>query len=447
VDDRACQILASVVDRQRTFESKRGKLEATPEPLSDFSDLDVAPLPVRRLGDETRQSVVMIGRRVLKLSRRPRPAPHPEAEAIRVLPKSDFNRIPRLLGTVEYQPQTGARLAVGLVERRVAHQGNGWDFTVEEIDRYFERVALRASADTEGAFDRPMRSFYDLRHAAPPPVIRDAIGGYLHEIALLGMRTADLHTSLMRSHEPSFNAEPFGLADRRRLTVTLVAHAREAFDRLEAQQSVLTGDARADATKLLRRRTAVIDLLGRLDRLSIDVHAIRCHNNYHLGQILRTEHDFVIVDFARPSGLDAPVVLRTGFFRKVLRRFSTPARQTPDGKGLALVDVATMLRSLSSATATAHHAFLVRRPGEAARIAKWAACWEVWTSAAFLTAYLDRAADAPYLPGEERQLRQLLAAFLLDTTLEELRHYIDSRPDRAYIPLGAALTLTGQLEQ
>jgi maltose alpha-D-glucosyltransferase/alpha-amylase len=146
VDDRACQILASVVDRQRTFESKRGKLEATPEPLSDFSDLDVAPLPVRRLGDETRQSVVMIGRRVLKLSRRPRPAPHPEAEAIRVLPKSDFNRIPRLLGTVEYQPQTGARLAVGLVERRVAHQGNGWDFTVEEIDRYFERVALRRSA-------------------------------------------------------------------------------------------------------------------------------------------------------------------------------------------------------------------------------------------------------------------------------------------------------------
>jgi hypothetical protein len=41
----------------------------------------------------------------------------------------------------------------------------------------------------------------------------------------------------------------------------------------------------------------------------------------------------------------------------------------------------------------------------------------------------------------------LLAAFLLDTTLEELRHYVDSRPDRAYIPLGAALTLTGQLEQ
>jgi maltose alpha-D-glucosyltransferase/alpha-amylase len=250
----------------------------------------------------------------------------------------------------------------------------------------------------------------------------------------------------MRSHEPSFNAEPFGLGDRRRLAVMLVAHAREAFNRLEARQSALTSEVKENAARLLRRRDAVIDRLERLDRLSLDVHAIRCHNNYHLGQILRTEHDFVIVDFARRSGLDAPVVLRTGFFRRMFRRFQTPARQTPDGKGLALVDVATMLRSVSAATATAHHAFLVRRPGEAARIAKWAACWEVWTSAAFLTAYLDRAADAPYLPSDERQLRQLLAAFLLDTTLDELRHYLDSRPDRAYIPLVAALSLTSQLE-
>jgi len=251
----------------------------------------------------------------------------------------------------------------------------------------------------------------------------------------------------MRAREPSFNAEPFGLADRRRLAVSLVAHARDALDRLDARRSMLTADANASAAKLLQRRGAMLDRLGRLERLSIDAHAIRCHNNYHLGQILRTEHDFVIVDFTRPSDLDAPVVLRTGWFRRILRRFSTPARQTPDGKGLALVDVATMLRSLSAATATAHHAFLVRRPGEATRIAKWAACWEVWTSAAFLTAYLDRAADAPYLPAEERQVRQLLAAFLLDATLDELRHYIDARPDRAYIPLGAALSLTSHLDQ
>jgi maltose alpha-D-glucosyltransferase/alpha-amylase len=445
-DDKACQVLAAMADQQRTFDTKRGKLEAAPEPVADLSDLDVPTVPVRRLGDETRQSVIVLGRRVFKLARRPRPAPHPEAEAIRVLPKSDFNRVPRLLSTVEYQPQTGARLAIGLVERRVAHQGSGWDFTVEEIDRYLERVALRSNGEAEGVFDRPMRSFYDLRHADPPAVIRDAIGGYLHEIALLGMRTADLHTSLMRSHEPSFNAQPFSLADRRRLTVRLVASARDAFDRLDARQSALSSDAAADAATLLRRRGAVLDLLQRLDRLSIDVHAIRCHNNYHLGQILRTEHDFVIVDFARPPGMEAPVVLRTGFFRKMLRRLAPPVRPAPDGKGLALVDVATMLRSLSAATATAHHAFLVRRPGEAARIAKWVACWEVWTSAAFLTAYLDRAADPPYLPVDERQLRQLLAAFVLDTTLDELRHYVDRRPDRAYIPLSAALSLTRQLD-
>jgi len=69
----------------------------------------------------------------------------------------------------------------------------------------------------------------------------------------------------------------------------------------------------------------------------------------------------------------------------------------------------------------------------------------IWTSAAFLTAYLDRAAGLPFLPADDQQVRQLLAAFLLDATLDELRHYVDRWPERVAVLLQAALSLTAHL--
>ena len=447
-DDEACRELARLGERDVTFTTRRGSLRLLPEAGLDTRELDASPAQVHRLGNDHRQTAIVAGKRVLKLVRRLRETPHPEVEAVRALRMTGFERVPYLLGTVEYQTASDRSLTIAVSERRVSHQGNGWDYTIDELNRFFERVSLRSDEESEADdVDRQIQSFYDLRGIPPSAAVRDSIGIYLHDIALLGTRTADLHMALASSANPAIGAEPMTQADVRQLATSLQTRAREAFSRLEAQRKTFVPDINEKAEALLHRRAAIVDRLSRLERFSMAAQVIRCHNNYRLGQILRTEQDFVIVDFDRPVDVKVSPAAGPGFFKSVFRRFSAPPPdpRAAEGKGIALIDVATMLHSLSTATATELHAFLTTQQGDVVRIADWARRWEMWTSAAFLTAYLDRAAGLPFLPADDQQVRQLLAAFLLDATLDELRHYVDRWPERVAVLLQAALSLTAHL--
>jgi maltose alpha-D-glucosyltransferase/alpha-amylase len=147
------------------------------------------------------------------------------------------------------------------------------------------------------------------------------------------------------------------------------------------------------------------------------------HGDYHLGQVLYTGRDFVIIDFeGEPS--------RSIGARRIKR---TPLR-----------DVAGMLRSFDYA---AHTSLLGRhrggpvRPEDVATLAPWARYWTQWVSAAFLRAYLATLGPGALLPRDPRDLRVLLDAHLLEKALYELGYELNNRPDWVGIPLSGILEL------
>ena len=106
-------------------------------------------------------------------------------------------------------------------------------------------------------------------------------------------------------------------------------------------------------------------------------------------------------------------------------------------------DVAGMLRSFSYAAYAALFAHSGGRAEELARLEPWAAAWQRWTGAAFLSGYLSTAGAAPFVPADSVQAAALLQLFVLDKALYELNYELNNRPDWARIPLRELAELLG----
>jgi maltokinase len=141
--------------------------------------------------------------------------------------------------------------------------------------------------------------------------------------------------------------------------------------------------------------------------------AIRIHGDYHLGQVMRTDTGWYVLDFEGEPA--RPIEER--------RRPSSPLR-----------DVAGMLRSFHYAAAVAR-----REHGDegAARLAATGAAWEARNRAAFLDGYCGFEGIDALLPVRHRDRLHLLSAFELDKAVYEVGYEASHRPDWVGIPLSA----------
>jgi maltose alpha-D-glucosyltransferase/alpha-amylase len=201
-----------------------------------------------------------------------------------------------------------------------------------------------------------------------------------------------------------------------------------ALAHLRRRMSGLPEHSRLFGQQLLDR---VPDLLHRfqsgVDRKLTGLRT-RYHGDYHLGQVLYTGKDFVIVDFE-----------------------GEPARTLSDRriKRSPLRDVAKMVLSFHYAVFSALLGYAsargrspgVVRPEDTAALEGWARFWSHWVSAAFLGAYLKAAEGQPYIPHTREEFDWQLETILLEKSLTELDAELAGRPDWAQIPLRAILRL------
>jgi maltose alpha-D-glucosyltransferase/alpha-amylase len=250
---------------------------------------------------------------------------------------------------------------------------------------------------------------------------REHVGTYLDAAALLGRRTAELHLALASpTHDPAFMPEPVNSMDIERLREELIAHAGSAFDALKENIARLPDAVLEKAGLVLSRKSLVFDRLGQLSAKEVHALRTRIHGDYHLGQVLRSKGDFVILDF---EGEPA---------RSLAERRT---KQSP------LKDVAGMLRSFSYAAFSALVKYTSRRPEDYRRLEPWAHLWEQSVSSAFLHAYCEFARGVPVVPTEPQLFQQLLEAYVIDKAFYELVYELNNRPNWVLIPLTGILSL------
>jgi maltose alpha-D-glucosyltransferase / alpha-amylase len=372
---------------------------------------------VRGTADQSNSVAIVEDRYVLKAFRRIEPTPNPEFEIGRFLAERGFARTPVLVGALQYLRSGLEPGTLAVVQGLVTHQGSGWEYSIDELRRYYERIAPRVTGSEGPAFLAPSTEH------GPPPLFEALEHWYLAGAATLGRRTAELHLTLASGREPAFAPEPLDRAALGALRDGMREHGAASLDLLAQRLETLNEASRAHADAVLSRRKA---LLSRFDEIrSVDDagQRIRIHGDYHLGQVLRTEEDFIILDF---EGEPA---------RSIAER---RAKQSP------LKDVAGMIRSYSYAAYAALIASTMHaRDDDALVIEPWADTWQHWAADAFLKGYTAAIEQSALLPRSNTGRHTLLSAFILDKAFYELGYELDNRPDWVRIPLIGIRKLIG----
>jgi maltose alpha-D-glucosyltransferase / alpha-amylase len=300
----------------------------------------------------------------------------------------------------------------------VANEGDGWKWTLEELDRYYESCAPIPFPETE-SIASPTAA--DLSERSISQLARDHVGIYLDAAGTLGRRTGELHLALASAtRDPAFTPEPFTSEDLQNLLREIRQRAVKVFDVLKERVSQLPDEVVEVAASVLGERRRILGIFGALNASSLQTLRTRIHGDYHLGQVLRVKTDFVILDFE-----------------------GEPARSLADrrSKQSPLKDVAGMVRSFSYAAYASLLNYTARHPENVSRLEPWAQLWERSATGEFLRSYRQTVQGATFCPVDAVDFHTLLNVFLLDKALYEVLYELNSRPAWVRIPLMGITTL------
>ena len=399
------------IARRRRLRSNEGQLRAwSTRGLRRLDDADADPRVHE--GEQSNTSIVYGDRTILKLFRRPEEGVNPDLEVGRFLTERRFRHTPPVAGAIEYRRGRGHTMTIGILQGFVPNQGDAWTYTLGTLRGFYSRIGR--AGRTPAADGAPLLDLVDRR---TPDGIRDAIGDYLSAARLLGRRTAELHRVLAtETEDTAFAPEPFTTLYQRSMYQSMRGLTRSVLHRLPRR---LVRDV-PELSRLLELEEAILRRFQDVMSLKIDATRIRCHGDYHLGQVLRTGRDFVIIDFEGEPALPLSA-------RRIKR---SPLR-----------DVAGMIRSFHYAAYTGlEQAGPRRRP----KLQPWAAEWYAWVAAAYLRGYLAAAEGASFLPKTREEREVLLDSFLLEKAIYEVGYESSHRPDWVHLPVRAVMQLLGE---
>jgi maltose alpha-D-glucosyltransferase/alpha-amylase len=394
-----CRSLVELVLSRRRIRGGQGEIEPTrTQALRRILGEDPPPAGVVSRADQSNTSVLFGDKLILKLFRRIEPGINSDIEIGKFLLQQEFPSAPPLAGAIEYVGEKDERTSLAVVHGLVSNAKDGWEVTLDALGRFYERVStLHAHGESAPVVGADL-----LRVAGQDfsPDIEGLIGTYIESARLLGQRTAALHRVLgADTQDPAFAPQPFTPHYARGLYQSMRNLTVHGLRLLKRQGKALPADVVPLAERVLAMEAEIIGQYRPVFEQRIVARRTRIHGDFHLGQVLWTGKDFIILDFEGEPALTLSE-----------RRL----KKSP------LQDVAGMLRSFHYAAHAGlreHEArgSLPSQSGE--QFEPWVRFWNMTVGAAFLRAYLEAVAGTDILPETVDQLRVLLQAFLLSKAM------------------------------
>ena len=306
----------------------------------------------------------------------------------RALAEAGFTQVPAPLGAIEYR-RDGLEPALAAILQPFLRNGTeGWALALTSLRD------LYADAEVQ-----PSSSAGEVREA-----VENQGSTFLPEAARLGETTAAMHLALSGDGlGPALRPEPISA------------------EMLGGWATAMTGeldrilDAGGGAVEPLRgQREAVVAAYDAIRGIGEAGLAIRHHGDYHLGQVLRVDAGWTVLDFE-----------------------GEPARPLAERRlrSTALRDVAGMLRSFDYAAAAALAERARPDSQEWQQLQVYGDAWAAANRRLFWGAYLARCGDTALLPHTSADTLALRRAFELQKAVYEVGYELGHRPDWVGIPI------------
>jgi maltokinase len=340
--------------------------------------------------EQSNSSVVFGELLLLKAFRRVWAGVNPELELLEALDRAGFEGIAKPWAALE-ATVAGQEHSLGVLQTYLRNGTDGFTMALTSLRDLFGDLVH----DADGEVPSEERC---------EAAVHEQGGSFFPSAVQLGQLTARMHAALA-----SPAAGP-ALAPREATSEDLARIATQIETHLEAILS--HSDQRLEPLRV--HQAAIRGLLARLRQMEPSGLAIRVHGDYHLGQLLRTNSGWHVLDFeGRPA---EPIDGR--------RVPTTPLR-----------DVAGMLRSFEYAAAVALRQQTDPEGATAGTLAPYGRAWSRLMRQGFLTAYMKSHGAAAMVPARAEDRFLLLYILEVGQALYEIEYELRSRPEWLSIPL------------
>ena len=334
--------------------------------------------------EQSNTSLVFGEQSILKVFRRVFPGPNPDLEVTSALSRLGSPHVAEPFGSIE-TIMDGVTTTLAILSRYLRTATDGWTLAATSVrDLYASNLYAN---DTYATGPFPVLTGSGLTGSGDPGPGADAAGAggdFAGEAHRLGAATAEVHGDL---------AEAFGTDE---LSPDAIHDlAEQMFRRLDLTTAAVP--------ELAQYTDMIGSAYSSLAKINEPVPAQRVHGDYHLGQVMRTETGWIILDFEGEPA--SPLSQR--------RARSSPMR-----------DVAGMLRSFDYAAR-----FQLLNHPDAERLQGVAREWSRRNSAAFCAGYAEAGGPDPVAN------EVLLRALQLDKAVYEVMYEARHRPSWLQIPL------------
>jgi len=352
---------------------------------------------------------------ILKIYRKLDIKLNPDLELNRFLhQKMEFPHIPDYLGSILWKRKED-HIVLAVLQQAIENSGDAADYMNDVLKGYYDRIL----SDSDGKFLIPnvlppltqAESYRKLSDSE-----QDLLGVHGVERArLLGKRSAQMHEALATDQKSEdFKPEAFSLHYQRSLYSSFQTLVRSSLDNLKKNKANFSDALIPEIDEVLEKRSDLMKKLKRVYDKKLDAVKIRCHGDFHLGQVLVTGRDYIFIDFEGEP-------IRTISERRLKR---SPLR-----------DVAGMIRSFHYA---AYGEILLNdqySDDEVQKLLPWAEVWYKRMAGFFLRRYLQEIKGSNLIPSDPKDLDVLLDTFLLEKAVYEIQWELNHRPDWVALPL------------